>query len=668
MKTATHDPSVQLRSKSNVYDFGPFAILASLIFASLAISGCGNQSENRQQRLNNQTQTSSAAVNEHRKNAFLARAINLIKRETLTNLGRFEDSITQSLNSAWREGGEKKNKTAAKMKEQVPSWKRAALLETLPKRFQDTVWFRSVDKTDFYPTDAFYLQESYWLDQLQSRIISKEQSRRFLFLTHAKGQKPKKLWEALKAKDPRLNNQTAQELSDAMMLFDWTVRNVSGDDFYGPVTDPNQLDAESLVIGSVGKPNSERGIRGAGYGRAIWQLLQYGRGDGWQRGHLFLQLARHARIPACVIAIKEKKETKELPRVSAEDVIPWAIGVSIGDQIYLFDSRLGLPLFHKDSMAVLTLKEAAKDSSLLRWQGLSSSESNELQASYPVKAEELKDLVALLDYPAESLSLRMAFLQQSLTGSQRIPLVFDPTEDAQAFEKSSLIKEVRLWGLPEEIHVFRATVDDAKKRATRDRIVSAKLGWVHTEESYVDDFPLIREAKLLFLLGKFQLDQSGLTKDCRSSLLELLYTKKDIDSVLTNRDLQKKLGLYQENQSGKDFQNAIAGMQGRMELIRSDVQMHLANTLIDMESYSSALNWLNRVESELLGVSGFSGEKWAWSSEYLKGRCLEANGKIDEAIEVFKNSAGKSPNANNAQRYGNVLRARILREFQKKMK
>jgi len=589
-----------------------------------------------------------------RQSEHLARALNLVKSDDVAEWEVFENSVTDSLNTAWNVAKSAENLKS--MADAVPDWQPSSLLESLPAIYQTGLSWQNFDSETFLYTDAFYLQEQYWLSQIVTRVRQSGAGNRFGYLTHAGRPQPLSLTQALRVNDPDLGPEQAETLATALTLFDWSVRNVSGEPF-PPALDEAQAAEEAVRPLQPNQPRSFAGVRGAGYRNYLWQTLNYGRGDTWEQGHLFLQLARHAGLDTCVIGLPHVAPTALLPRVAHPTVTPWAIGVLVGEHIYLLDPRLGLPLHHPETLAVLTLQQVQENPQWLQWQGLTPAESTAADSVYPVRSSDLRDMVALLDYPLEGFSRRCQFLQRNLTGANRVDLYFSPDDVAARLRQHASISDVQLWALPVEILIFRETIREATRRATRDRYVQAKLQWRTQEESYFDDFPLLRRSRVLFLLGRFQPDPSELVADCFREFQRMNYSDDDWRNIADNPELQKTLGLYQAaGQSAEEFRQALEGQKAAMALVRGDAKLYMALAHSEIQNHSTALNMLRHVSKYDLST------KWTRHTEYLRARSLESMKDYDDAIAVYREIARQFRSARSPRDYGNLLRARILQQ------
>jgi hypothetical protein len=202
-------------------------------------------------------------------------------------------------------------------------------------------------------------------------------------------------------------------LQRAGLLFDWTVRNL-------------QLDEE----------------RKDRVPQFPWEALFFGHGTAWERAWVFVLLARQEGIDAAVLAISQEDGT---PR-------PWCVAVRIGGKAYLFDPAWGLPIPGPDGVkkgekgrldiAPATLEQLAADESLLKRMNL------DADHPYPVKQEDLKNVVALIEASPLALSRRMATVESRLQGKQKMSLTASATEEAKLWKATPGVPAAKLWLLP----------------------------------------------------------------------------------------------------------------------------------------------------------------------------------------------------------------------------
>lgn len=625
-------------------------MLLCMMVACTVFAGCKEPAPQQSGGFQLKNQQSDIQLN--KQSDQLDRVISQIRNEDVTEWSVFESKMTLALNNAW--SILKKANQDQPIQQVMSGWKRPALLDTLPEVYGDSLWVRNFEDENFLYTDAYYLQEQYWLQRILQQTRERSQVGRYAYLTHAGMDKTLPLADALKQRDSKLDSPGSEQLALALQLFDWSLRNVSGHPFFLPT--PEEAEDQALQSVEESMPRSFAGVRGPGYSQYLWQVMSYGRGDVWQQTHVFLQLARNAELDACVVGLRGKEPQPMLPRVSHPDVIPWAVGVAINDQLYLFEPRMGLPILHPETRAILTLKEVLESPELLDWYSLTPAESTSELAVYPVSRSDLDDLVFLLDYPLESTSIRAKFVHDNLVGDSRMPVYFPVDAAAERLRQLEHVEEVQLWALPLEINIFRGVIREAELRSIRDQFAAARLQWLTLNEKYFDQFPLLRESRVLFLQGKFAPDRTGLKRDCLQELQEMRYSDEEIAQVATDRNLQEALGLYRSDQSADDFSRQIRATQLRMRVVRGDVQMFLAMAHQELRNFSTALNWLDLVDAY------DTDSKWERHTIYLQGRNEEAMHHYDKAIEYYLKTEQVFRSDRSPRDFGNVLRARILKQ------
>ncbi len=110
-------------------------------------------------------------------------------------------------------------------------------------------------------------------------------------------------------------------------------------------------------------------------------------------------------------------------------------------KLYLFDTRLGLPIPGKDGQGVATLAELQADPALLRQLDLDDS-------TYPVTAEQLQHVTAHVVADPFDLSRRAAAIEAKLSGDDRLALTVSPSDLAEKLKSVPGIAGVELWDFP----------------------------------------------------------------------------------------------------------------------------------------------------------------------------------------------------------------------------
>ncbi len=285
--------------------------------------------------------------------------------------------------------------------EPLPGWELDPMVQALIPEGESFPPIARLDKLEFTPFDGFAVVEATWFRDLSN-------------------------WA---------RGEQLDDLTRAMNLFDWTVRNVALE--YDPF--------RAAYIEQYRLP------------KFPWEALLTGSGSAAERASVFLYLARQQRIEACLLAIPAGDGGSEEGEVRMR---PWTVGVLHGGEIYLFDPALGLPIpgpegigFDRDGQLDVrpaTLSEVVEDPELLRQ--LDVTEEGE-EWVYPVDGSQMEGVVAWLEASPSYVSQRMAVIEAHLTGSQRAVLTTRPSLLAEKLRDAAHIQGVGLWGHPFDLIV-----------------------------------------------------------------------------------------------------------------------------------------------------------------------------------------------------------------------
>lgn len=540
-------------------------------------------------------------------------------------------------------------------------WTEPSLLETLPDSVTQSKTIQNLDSEFFYPFDANYVQGSSWMDSITERVLAAENVNDFNWLIYTakkklgddqvEGLDPDQLLEGVLAElHSGLTDEEAAKLAKAIRLFDWTVRNIQLAT-ESPWLDGDELSKESLLEeGSIESATwaPSAGAPGPGYGRFPWQLIMYGRGDWIERANFFIGLLSHANIDAVMLAIENDEESNNK---DARPYTEWAPAVIIGEQLFLFDTFLGIPIPGKEPGQIATLQQIIENPELLSNLNLTVDESIEKQ-DYRVTQEQLDNVIALVAAPPESISKRMALLESKLSGEYRMNLTRDIENIAEQVSDIESIKSVKIWHVPFSIHQYRETLENAMAMAMNgDQRLAQKLYYIYEGEQYIDGFPAFRAAKNLFVRGQFESPRDVKQLNAIRAFNLFMYSDSQIASFERDERMQMELGVFKpNNQSYNEWKSRLINMKNQMNSIRADASFYLALSHYENGYPSTALNWLERVES-------FDDEgRWAYAVRYHKARAHEAGGDFQKAIDLLKRKG--SP-----QRHGDIIRTRLLEEL-----
>lgn len=361
------------------------------------------------------------------------------------------------------------------------------------------------------------------------------------------------------------------DVQRAASLFDWTVRNIQ--------LEPPRVDEADAPI------------------QLPWHTLLFGRGSTLDRAWVFIQLARQQHLDVCLLAYRNAQPPHEL--------VPWVVGLWSEGELYLFDPQLGLPIPGPDGRGVATLTEAVSDPSVL--DQLDVDEDH----PYPVKAEVLNEVVALIEASPEFLSRRMKAIESRLAGERSLVLSVDASAQAERFASHPHVHDAELWTLPYERIRRLAELDRDEIAAEMRRYLPFRIGDA-----------MLWKGRILHLYGRFVGEPSA------------------------NE-------FYQSARpSSADIQQAhLAAEQAAIvEEAKQDASYWLALVAFERGQYDAAVNHLQK---RTLDAS--PGGPWTDGARYNLGRAYEAKGELDRAIAIYESD--QSP-----QQHGNRLRARRLRE------
>ena len=386
----------------------------------------------------------------------------------------------------------------------------------------------------------------------------------------------------------------------ATKLFDWTVRNV-------------QLDADDKALPM--RP---------------WQTIAYGHGTAEERAWVFALLCRQQGLDVVMLAVPEAAGKSSATAAAgatpdkeqgAKSVF-WLPALLNDGQLYLFDTRLGLPIPSKEGKGVATLRDILADESLLRQLDL-----KEMQ--YPITAEQLKHITAQVAADPFDLSQRARAIEGKLSGDDRLALTSNPSAIADKLKASKNVSDVQIWDFP-----FRVLRDQLRIGPTGRRQLA-------TEFEPFAWRPLLWKARTLQFQGHRHDDAKADDKNSDKTLDESLDDHKQAIRMYMSKAVRPPERTISEVTSAEKQKVYTAA--------KDDASYWVALLLYDEGKFSSAENWL--VNPQLAAAAN---GRWASGTRYNLARTYEAQGKIDDAIALLEKDS--SP-----QQHGNRLRAKWLK-------
>jgi hypothetical protein len=346
-------------------------------------------------------------------------------------------------------------------------------------------------------------------------------------------------------------------------------------------------------------------------------VLLFGRGTAEQRAWVFALLCRQLELDVVMLATKPPAQPADAPQTEQGEARFWLPALVLGEELHLFDTRLGLAIPGADGQGVATLKQVAEDDALLRQLDLEG-------APYPITADLLKDVTAYAVADWFDLSRRALQVEQKLTGDDRLVLSADPSALAERLNKMPQIGQVRLWELP------LATL--------RDQL--ALLPPARRREVYAFE-PLATRPKLWKArMRHFQGRREGGDEQTSTEPTDVINDHSESAQLYTDKSVRPTDREIARNQfNDKRRVDNAAKLQATF---------WLGLLSFDDVKYDVAAHWFGRPELS------DQASPWAHGARYNLARTFEALGKLEEAIPLLEQD--DSPQQN-----GNKLRARILK-------
>ncbi len=559
----------------------------------------------------------------------LSRTIDFVFSDRQFDQTKFNGEVSTGLNRWANYSAEQFEKT---------DWKQDQSITEMIGPYEDLPAVGRMGETSFLADDAQFLQAAAWLREIKTRVqdnsyLGQFELYRLMADNYEPGDDDEAPVDAVIAKlNPDLNESEAAELSLAIRLFDWVTRNIQLDEV--PTYSEEEIEEQRLVEADS---LSASGLASRGAKRTVWQVLMLARGDYVEKAKVFMQLCHHADLPTVMFG-------------TGDEALPWAVGVLIGEDWYLFDTRLGLPIPGENNTNVATLADVKADASLLSRLDLGVEESLADDTKYWVTESDLEKLTGLVFWTSQSASNRIATLERNLVGDQRMTLKLRADETIAKLPTIENV-EYKPWDISLQTARYRKVLGEAIPKAISDDLLSEKIRWYFGEEGYVMAFPNYRTARTRFIKGRFERNRESRSRDAIESFALLIYDDQTIADLETNRDLQKMIGIRKEVNSGQtqaEFDNEIVSRQIQMRLVRRDAGLFMCQAHFDNGSMSTTANWIPKLLEER------DVDRWQTGLNYLGSRAMEARHQYDEAIVYLKTEG--------PQQHGNLIRARLLKE------
>ncbi len=498
-------------------------------------------------------------------------------------------------------------------------WKVDTLVKRLMPELQAIPEVKRLGRLEFVPSDRVFLEETWWFHSISDQAVTQPLPRQT------------QQWIAQKS---GLSGGDRRALQEACQLFDWTVRHI----YLEPLLKYPRILTQGPTVGADGREPegtfpSMRAEPGPGYRYYPLQNLMMGRGDALNRARVMLLLCRQRSLPAFVLGL----DPGGTPRPK-----PWLCAVLVADQLYLFDPQLGLPIPGKQPGSIATLGELRESPDWAKRLAVG-------ERAYAFAGADLNHVVALIDGSPESLSKRMAVLQEALpTRHQMVTSIVPSRLAEQLMAADSFFRDsgrIRLWNLPFETSIFQRRFKEYMRRspaqAERDIRTMAIL----------QQLPTLSEARRRHALGLFV--DEGRTLGAKTLYLQARLPDSTLAKLPSSPKLQERLGLKREaRETPQQFQ---ARIHRHIELHRQ--AKYLASYWLALAHYDSgmvdvAVNWLQMRTLQVAPDGPFTA-----GAHYNLARCYERLGKPDQAILHLRQTTWP-------QQHGDHLRAQMLEQEQ----
>lgn len=381
------------------------------------------------------------------------------------------------------------------------------------------------------------------------------------------------------------------DVTRAQRLFDWTVRNI-----------------EFPRDGELGADDQGRPIEAH---HVPYETLFFGRGGPIDRAWTFMLLARQLDIDTVLLYVSRGPDSQPQP---------WCVGALVGDDIYLFDPSLGLPVPGPNGQGVATLKQALEDDAVLRQLDLSP------DRPYPLKSSELQGVIAMIEASPGYLSRRMKVLEAGLTGERKLVLTAEPSRVAERLKDSPGVSKSQLWMLPLERRANQAS--PANVAAMQREVAPYLIGVL--PEDFRPVAAALQRGRILHLKG-----------------------------ILAAGEGEPSANRYYQAARMADSDIAKAPLNPAQRLVleraKDDASYWLGLVAYDRGRYDAAADHFQKRTIDAEGDA----KRWEAGAYYNLGRAREAQGELEEAAKAYE--ASPDPR----QHYGNQLRAKLAREREK---
>ena len=496
------------------------------------------------------------------------------------------------------------------------NWKPDEFVGRLPRSVRERGGvIDQLSRKRFDLDDVRYVEECVWMRQVSQ------------WVSHQPLDPPVAKW--LDGKKAQLGERSSEQLASAYRLFDWTVRNIQ---LEALLPSPDEATAAPVAgtgattNSSANEPAALRGLPGPGYQFDPIQILLYGRGDAWQRMRVFTLLARQQGIDVVTLAFPGRTIPPR-PR-------PWVSGVLIGDQLYLLDLQLGVPIPSEGTEGIATLAQVLADPTLLK--NLEIDESH----SYRIATEDLAEVVALIDVVGPGLAQRFELAEKQLVGEYRTVFYVPISKLANRIQACKGVSDIYVWSVPFEANWYRLAVE-----ANLQKDSQAAARHFIKYSMFTNQSPLAR-GRITYLRN--QIENREEEPGAKALFIQARVSEMNLNEFETNEELQRQLGISRVSRNEQQWQAQLAMFKGMLTETKQYASFWLGMCQLESGRPDAAVEWL-----KLRTLEPWPDGIFSPLARYNLARAYEQLGDLAEAQRLLL--ADKS-----LQEHGNYLRARML--------
>jgi len=517
--------------------------------------------------------------------------------------------------------------------EAAVSWIADPMFSRLPRDLKEKYATNDLARRAFEEFDVQELQQGIWLRDVAQNVATKP-----LYEPRIQN------WIEQAVEGGTLTKDDADDLSLAYRLFDWIVRNVQLDsevdpaDFSGGQETIDKRDASTL--------------RNLLY---PWQNLLYGHGDYEERSRLFILLCRQVGInTVMLVADRGEDQLRQ----------SWCCGVLLGEELYLFDAKLGMPLpgpgipgQGRAPFAKLTDYVANPELIEPFTVGVE---------RYRIVPSDFKRIVAAIDATPAALSQRMLQIESRLQGGDKMVLTVKPTPLAKRLRSCKHITNVEIWPLlyrgyqfMEAFNQWRIDLDNREQGVDPNLFGELSLQTVIDQQPFRSRGPIMR-GRLLQLRGFDRGDYD--TPGAKKLLMQSRMSKKELQRFNVRiEDFPKNspmvANLPQDPVEAKAIFDARLQAGRRMAIRSKDLATYWLGAIsLNNQEFKVASDFLKLVASD-------EESRFQQSAKYNLARAMGAMGVRDKNKELIQKAVELYEEDRESPQYpGNFLRAKRLRE------